>query len=180
MKLLTMTIAAALALFSGNTFAAEESDASSSGQADAPTDVAEEAEALIQRVPSVDDYQGFERCIDMRRIRTTKVLDERHVVVEMRQKEYYVIQLPRRCPGLRRNRPVMTEPRGRQFCQFDSIRPMYQNGFGGIEWGTPCTIPGFHAVTKEQVVQLRESLAEERKRLKRERRERRKSRDKAT
>ncbi len=137
--------------------------------------VATDAEELITREPTVDDYGGFERCIDMKRIRTTRVLDERHVVVEMRSKgEYFVIRMPRRCPGLRRNRPVMTEPRGRQFCQFDSIRAMHDNGFGGLEPGMRCTVPGFQAVTKEQVVQLRESLELERKRMRQERREERK------
>ncbi len=142
---------------------------------EAAAEAGESAEELMSREPTVDDYAGFTRCIDMKRIRNTKVLDERHLLVEMRQKEYYVVQLARRCPGLRRNRPVMTEPRGRQLCQFDSVRPMYDNGLGGLEPGTRCTIPGFHSVTKEQVVQLRESLELERKRQKEERRKRRKS-----
>ena len=135
------------------------------------------AEELLTREPTVDDYAGFTRCIDMKRIRTTRVLDERHLVVEMRQKEYYVIQLPRRCPGLRKNRPVMTEPRGRQLCQFDAVRPMNHNGLGGLEPGTRCAIPGFHSVTKEQVAQLRDSLELERQREKEERRNRRKSKN---
>ncbi len=137
-------------------------------------EVEAQAEELITREPTVDDYGGFERCIDMKRIRTTRVLDERHVVVEMRNKgEYFVIQMAKRCPGLRKNRPVMTEPRGRQFCRFDTIRPMHDNGFGGLEPGMRCTVPGFQAVTKEQVVQLRESLELARKRERQERREQR-------
>ncbi len=145
------------------------------GAEETAADAEQSAEELMSREPTVDDYAGFTRCIDMKRIRNTKVLDERHLVVEMRSKEYYVVQLARRCPGLRRNRPVMTEPRGRQLCQYDSVRAMYDNGFGGLEPGTRCTIPGFHSVTKEQVAQLRESLALERKREKEERRKRRKA-----
>ncbi len=177
MRTLITVLAMTAMLLSAATSSAEiaaGSGADSAADNSVDAEVSEQAEALITRDPTVDDYGGYERCIDMKRIRTTKVLDERHLVIEMRHKdEYFVIQLPNRCPGLRKNRPVMTEPRGRHFCVHDTIRPMYNNGFGGLEPGIRCSISGFQAVTKEQVVQLRESLEIERKRERQERRERR-------
>ena len=169
------TTLATIFLVSAAAASSAATDENNTADGSSNAEVTEQAEELITRDPTVDDYDGFKRCIDMKRIRTTKVLDERHLVVEMRSKgEYFVVQLPKRCPGLRKNRPVMTEPRGRQFCQFDTIRPMYSNGFGGLEPGMRCSISGFQAVTKEQVVQLRESLEIERKRARQERREQRK------
>ena len=117
-------------------------------------------EEILTREPDADDYQLEDRCVQTTRIRRTEVLDDKHIALNMGRDEYYIIQFDRRCIGLRRNSPVIFEPTvSTRLCVHDNIRPSY-DGFGGGGWrpGSPCRVPGFEKVTKEQVVMLKEEL----------------------
>ena len=120
------------------------------------------AEELLKRNPEQDDYVDTVRCVDSRRVRDTEVLDERHVALRMRRDEYYLIQFERRCPGLRRGKPVMMEPRASRLCVHDSIRGLYEFG-SSMSPGARCSIPGFQLVTKEQLSALKDTLEAERR-----------------
>jgi len=135
-------------------------------QDEEPSDATEPAlsvEEILKRDPSSSDYGEAPRCLQTRLIRSTEVLDERHVVFEVRRDEFFLVQFEHRCPGLRRNQPIMTEPTAGRLCQLDGIRPLYDHGLGGYQPGMRCAIPGFVSVTKEQIVQLKDALKAERR-----------------
>ena len=88
-----------------------------------------------------------------------EVIDEQHIVLRVARDEYYLMRFDRRCPGLRRGRPIIYEPGvGSQLCVLDTIRATYDSGLGGISPGMRCAIPGFESVTKEQVALLKDTL----------------------
>ena len=52
----------------------------------------------------VPDEAEAERCVDLRSIDRTDVVDDYNILFYMRNGDVYVNHLPRRCPGLRRER----------------------------------------------------------------------------
>jgi|GEM_PF-2418042 len=121
-------------------------------------------EEILTRDPTQDDYVKSPRCINTTRIRDMQVIDEQHIVLRVAREEYYLVRFDRRCPGLRRGRPVIYEPgSGTQLCVLDAIRATYDSGLGGISPGMRCSIPGFESVTKEQVALLKDTLQAKRR-----------------
>jgi uncharacterized protein DUF6491 len=121
-------------------------------------------EEILNRDATQDDYVKSPRCINTTRIRDMQVIDEQHIVLRVAREEYYLVRFDRRCPGLRRGRPVIYEPgTGTQLCVLDGIRATYDSGLGGISAGMRCSIPGFESVTKEQVALLKETLQPKRR-----------------
>ncbi len=121
-------------------------------------------EEILNRDPTQDDYVKSPRCINTTRIRDMQVIDEQHLVLRVAREEYYLVRFDRRCPGLRRGRPVIYEPgSGSQLCVLDSIRAAYDSGLGGISPGVRCSIPGFESVSKEQVALLKDTLQPKRR-----------------
>ena len=119
----------------------------------------EEVEALLSEPSAPSDYVDRERCLSIHRIREVDALDDRHVVFRMNRKALYLVQFPRRCPGLRRNDPVAYESlNGMSVCTHDAIRGTYRFGPGDSRLGPPCAIPGFQEITVEQLAVLRETL----------------------
>ena len=120
-----------------------------------PADV----EAIVSAPSASSDYAEEERCLSVHRIREVDALDDRHVVFRMSRKALYLVQLPHRCPGLRRNDPVAYETRGgTSVCALDAIRGTFRYGPGDTRLGPACAIPGFQEITVEQLSVLRESL----------------------
>ena len=118
-----------------------------------------EVEALLSEPSAQSDYTEEERCLSIHRIREVEALDDRHVLFRMSRKAFYLVQLPHRCPGLRRNDPVAYETlNGMSVCTHDAIRGTYRFGPGDSRLGPPCAIPGFQEITVEQLALLRESL----------------------
>lgn len=118
-----------------------------------------EVEALLSEPSAESDYAEEERCLSIHRIREVEALDDRHVVFRMSRKAFYLVQLPHRCPGLRRNDPVAYETlNGMSVCAHDAIRGTFSYGPGNARLGPPCAIPGFQEITVEQLAMLRESL----------------------
>ena len=136
-----------LCLWAGSAFAA--------GQPALPAEV----EAILSEPSAPSDYVDEERCLPIHRIRDVDALDDRHVLFRMSRKALYLVQLPRRCPGLRRNDPVAYETlNGMSVCSHDAIRGTFRFGSGGSRLGPPCAIPGFQAITVEQLAALRAAL----------------------
>jgi len=116
-------------------------------------------EEILTREPALEDYGAQERCISTHRMRGTEVLDDRHVAIKVSKDEYYLVRFKHRCPGLNRHDPVIFERNSSsRLCEFDSIRPTYDYGAGGMTPGGPCSIPGFEGITKEQLVVLKDTL----------------------
>ena len=68
-------------------------------------------------------------------IRRINVLDDKHVVFEMSRDQFFLAQFERRCPGLRRNKTVMTEPTGNRLCRLDTIRALEEWGLRELSAG---------------------------------------------
>ncbi len=118
----------------------------------------QQVDALIQQDPDDEDYGAAERCIASNRIRSIDVLASHHVAIELSRKEYYLVQFENRCPGLRRGKSVMYESRSNRLCEFDALQTLDDFGFGRIDPGVKCFIPGFKRVSKEQVDSLKALL----------------------
>ena len=128
-------------------------------QRQAAAEKALSVEEILNRDPTQSDYVDSPRCINTTRIRDMEVIDEQHIVLRVARADYYLIRFDRRCPGLRRGRPVIYEPgSGSQLCVLDGIRATYDTGLGGISPGMRCSIPSFESVTKEQVSLLKDTL----------------------
>ena len=115
---------------------------------------------ILQRTDE-DSENYTERCISTREIRTRHVLDAQHLILEMRNNMYYLVQFPRRCSGLRRGDPISYQTQAGRLCKLDSIRPLEFRG-RGLEPGVPCYIPEFQQVSLEQIDYLKEAMKAER------------------
>ena len=119
-----------------------------------------EVEAILNQASDSEGYGAMERCIPVRSIRSSQVLDERHIVFELPSRTYYLVQFQHKCPQLRRKSTIAYEPRGSQLCRLDYIHAI--DNFRPGPMGPPCSIPGFYEVTADQVALLRETLKSER------------------
>lgn len=119
-----------------------------------------EIEALLSGPSGSESYVEPEQCIRTRDIRSTDILDERHLVFQMRGKKYYLVQFRNRCFGLRPNVAISYQTRSSLLCRLDQITvfdpPM-------PTMGIPCAIPGFIPIEAEQIAQLREALKAQRR-----------------
>ncbi len=122
-----------------------------------------EVEEILSSNADEDVYGDSPRCIAVRRIRGSTVLDDRHVALQMSRSKYYLVQLRSRCPQLERNSTISYETRTGQLCALDSIRAVISFG-GAPRMGPPCQIPGFQEVTREQLVAIGEELRASRRR----------------
>ncbi len=124
-----------------------------------------DVEDLLSAEPQAEDYVEDLRCLPSRRIRSVTALDDRHIVFRISRDERYLVQLQRRCPGIRSNDTIAYESsNGMSVCRHDSIRGTFGYGPGSRQLGPRCRITGFQKVTLEQVELLREAIRQARKR----------------
>ena len=139
-----------------------DEDAPTSDGEETPSGLPPEVEAILS-APAAEDYPGEEQCVSKHRIREIKVLDDRHVLFKLDRKRLYLVQFKNRCPGLRRNDPVIYEPTNRMsVCRHDILRGLMPFGFGSNRAGPPCFIPGFQQISEEQLAALTEALRQRR------------------
>ena len=117
-----------------------------------------DVDEILGRDPTRTDYVSESECIQANRIDSMEVIDKKHIIVEMKSEEYFLIQFKNNCPDLRKGRPVMYDRRSGRLCRLDIIRGLRDSGLNGFEPGISCFIPGFQSVSKEQVVLIRESM----------------------
>jgi hypothetical protein len=135
-------------------------------------------EEILNQDPQKEDYVKERNCISAHRIRNVKVLDEHHVVFNMRRDKRYLVQFKHRCFGLKPNQPISYEVNGSQVCKFDSIQGL-ENFAGRLQAGQRCRISGFQSISEEQVVVLKETLKNDKQRVREERKARREAEHKA-
>ena len=129
-------------------------------------------EEILNQDPQKEDYVEERNCISTHRIRNVKVLDEHHVVFNMRRNKRYLVQFKHRCFGLKPNQPVSYEVNSSQVCKFDSIQGL-EDFAGRLQAGQRCRISGFQSISEEQVTVLKETLKNDRQRAREERKARR-------
>jgi hypothetical protein len=135
-------------------------------------------EEILNQDPQKEDYVEERNCISAHRIRNVKVLDEHHVIFNMRRNKRYLVQFKHRCFGLKPNQPVSYEVKSSQVCKFDSIQGL-ENFAGRLQAGQRCRISGFQSISEEQVAVLKETLKNDRQRAREERKARREAEHKA-
>ena len=57
------------------------------------SDTARSVEEIINQTSKRSEYYKEKSCIDTKRIRSTKVLDNRHVVFKLGREKYFLVQL---------------------------------------------------------------------------------------
>ena len=126
----------------------------------APLDV----ETILNTTSEKSDYVDERRCIRARLIKKIEVLDDKHVVFRLGRDEYYLVAFERGCATLNRNSTIGYDSDGSRVCALDSIHPL--NGIappGGVSASISCQIPGFQAISEEQLALLRDTLRGKRK-----------------
>ena len=105
---------------------------------------------------AADDLDDLydERCVTLTSIASTSIVDQQTVLFSMRDGTIYENHLPRRCPGLRRNRSFMYKTSLPQLCELDMITVLYNQGFGFSE-GATCSLGRFHPISEDQAAALK-------------------------
>jgi len=102
-------------------------------------------------------------CLGLTRIRSSSVLDARHILFTMNDGSLYLNTLPHRCNGLRSTTPYMYKTSLSQVCDLDTITVLDQVGSGFIR-GASCGLGKFEPVGKTDVEMLKQHIAAERAR----------------
>ena len=79
---------------------------------------------------SPEAQAGAARCVNLRSIRSTKVLDDQTILFDMNGNQTLVNRLPRRCPGLRFEKRFAYKTSLSQLCSTDIITVITDHGRG--------------------------------------------------
>jgi len=102
----------------------------------------------------IDDINA-KKCIRVRSLRSTKVVDDLNIIFYMVGSKTYHNILPRQCHGLAREDRFSYQSRSGNLCDLDTIRILYQGGFG-LQEGSACRLGKFHPIKKEDAKALLE------------------------
>ena len=94
------------------------------------------------------------RCVSLKRIDRTEVIDDRTIVFHMKGGDIYVNQFDRACPNLDRNRAFSYRTSTGQICSVDSITVLENFGFG-LRRGASCGLNEFVPADEEHVEMLK-------------------------
>lgn len=106
-----------------------------------------EQQAIAQD-DEVDDA-GAERCINIRRIRRTKIVDDNNIIFYVSNSKAYHNILPRTCNGLKREDRFSYKTSASQLCDLDNIT-ILMGGARGMQPGRSCGLGLFHPISGEQ------------------------------
>jgi hypothetical protein len=122
--------------------------------AEAPT-----VDDILTSKPSEEDYGTERRCVRSIAIERTEILSEKLIVFHMkRDDEKLLLQFQQRCPGLRRDVPLLYEKGDTsRICEHDTVQPRLDLG-AASRWGPKCILPAFESVTAEQIEFLKAEL----------------------
>lgn len=97
---------------------------------------------------------GGERCINIRRIRNTTIVDDKNILFYMSGSQVYHNILPRTCTGLSREGRFSYKTSASQLCDLDNINVL-MSGARGMTPGRSCGLGRFHPISPEQADALR-------------------------
>lgn len=106
----------------------------------------------------VDD-DNSRRCINIRTLKRTEVVDDRHVLFYMFGKTIYLNVLDRNCGGLSRERRFSYRTFSGSLCSSDSIEVLSDFG-GDLHTGASCPLGRFFLTSKEEIEAAREKSLE--------------------
>lgn len=129
-KLLCM--AAAGGLLAGNIIAAEEKS--------------EEKSDLEKLKDKYEFTENVKSCINIRRVRNTKVVDGKNILFQMSGKKYFLNEMSRKCPRLAAEERFMYKLHSSRLCHVDTITVL--DSFGR-DWAS-CGLGKFREVVKKE------------------------------
>lgn len=106
----------------------------------------------------VDDQSGT-KCINVRILRRTDVVDDQHILFYLSGTKVYLNILPNVCSGLSRERRFSYTTIARNLCRFDTIRIISGAG-GAIYQGRSCRLGYFHLTSKEEIADAQRRMQE--------------------
>ena len=108
-----------------------------------PTEQSEE-----QKPPTIELPGDTVRCVNIRRIGQTRVLDGHTILFKMGRRETLVNRLARDCPGLRFEKRIGYVNRTGRLCRGDTIFVLTSHGRGAS-----CALGGFEPYIEGDVLQ---------------------------
>ena len=102
-----------------------------------------------------DHMSDAEHCISLNRIDRTEILDDQHILFEMRDDTTYLNTLANRCPGLEIEQTFMYRTAISQLCDLDIITVLRNDFQFGMAPGPSCGLGMFEPVTPEEVEALK-------------------------
>jgi len=88
------------------------------------------AERFAKEIAKYKQTDSFENCIRPRNIKRTKILDDNHIIFEMRNKKFFLNTLERKCPRLGFERAIAYNVRGGRLCNVDIVSVLDPVGTG--------------------------------------------------
>ena len=109
------------------------------------------ASALADEAPE----EGGERCVNMRTVSRTVIIDDQTILFYMRGGLIYRNYLPRRCSGLAREKRFSYSTTISRLCDIDTITVLYNQGMG-LSSGASCGLGKFYAISRDEAQALKE------------------------
>ena len=101
------------------------------------------------------EEEGGERCVNMRTVSSTEVIDDQTILFYMRNGVIYRNYLPRRCSGLAREQRFSYSTTVSRLCDIDTITVLYNQGVG-LSSGASCGLGKFYPISKDEAQALKE------------------------
>ena len=103
--------------------------------------------------PVIDE--NTERCISLRRLRSTDVINDRTIIFRLRGGEIFLNILPRTCPGLGREKRISYSTNVNAICEIDHIAVLHA-GAGNMFEGARCRLGVFHRISADDAKAIKE------------------------
>lgn len=108
--------------------------------------------AAQEEEPVVDS--DARRCLSPRRIRRTRIVDDRNMLFYLPGRTVYHNILRQPCNGLEREGRFTYQLTAGSLCSGDIIFVLHDDAFGGLRRGTSCSLGAFHEITREDATAL--------------------------
>jgi hypothetical protein len=95
------------------------------------------------------DVGNTEKCINLRLIKNTTVIDDYNILFYVNQQKAYLNTMPRKCNGLAREDRFSYEARSSRLCSSDYIKVL-MSGASGMRAGISCRLGEFQPMTKAE------------------------------
>lgn len=110
-----------------------------------------------QTIEDVVDEEAAQRCINLRRLDRSEVLNNQAIVFHMRGDDIFINRLRYRCSGLSRRDTIMFETRFNQLCNLDQVTVLNEMG-GRFMRGASCGLGLFHPIDEDTVDLLKGNI----------------------
>lgn len=112
-------------------------------------------EQILAETLTDEDYDNSKRCLSLRSVSDTKILDRQHISFRATRDKYFIVRLIRPCQGLDRDDLLVLNGRDSRLCRLDRI-----NAIDRVSQipSARCVVDSVSAVTGSQYKFLRKEL----------------------